>query len=215
MSLSVSVVPVTPLEQNCSILVCNSTKKAALVDPGGDPEHLLDEVQKAGGTLSKILLTHGHVDHVGAAGILAQRAGVPIEGPHFADKFWLDALAQQSQMFGLPFARPFTPERWLVDGDKVEVGEATLEVLHCPGHTPGHIVFYIREQKLALVGDVLFYGSIGRTDFPQSNHGDLISSIKEKLWPLGNDVEFISGHGPNSSFGQERKNNAFVADGIS
>jgi len=182
------------------------------VDPGGDLELILDELKRQGAELEKILLTHGHIDHAGGAGELAQRLGVPIEGPQREESFWIDQLVAQSHNFGFPSARPFTPTRWLEDGDTVTIGKETLQVLHTPGHTPGHVVFFHAPSKLALVGDVLFAGSVGRTDFPRGSHAALMDSIKRKLWPLGDDVEFISGHGPMSTFGEERRSNPFVGD---
>jgi glyoxylase-like metal-dependent hydrolase (beta-lactamase superfamily II) len=207
------IIPVTAFAQNCTLLWCEETKKAALVDPGGDLDTLLDAVTRFGVTLEKILITHGHVDHAAAAAELARRQGVPIEGPQREDAFWIDQMPQQARMFGFPgVAEAFTPNRWLEDGDTVTVGKLSLEVLHTPGHTPGHVCFFDRASKLAIVGDVLFEGSIGRTDFPRGDHATLIRSIRTKLWPLGDDVEFIPGHGPMSSFGEERRSNPFVND---
>lgn len=206
------IIPVTPFQQNCSLIWCEQTKKAAIVDPGGNLERILTEVEKHGVILDKILLTHGHIDHVGAANELSTTTKVNIYGPHKADQFWLDNLPNQSQHFGFPLCESFTPNYYLNDGDTVELGNLSLQVLHCPGHTPGHVIFFERQSNKALVGDVLFRGSIGRTDFPQSNHNDLIQSITQKLWPLGNEVEFVPGHGPNSTFGEERLHNPFVAD---
>ncbi|KAA3626829.1 MAG: MBL fold metallo-hydrolase [Proteobacteria bacterium] len=212
--MKVYVVPVTPFEQNCSLLVCEKTKKAAIVDPGGDIERILGAVKEADATVEKILVTHGHVDHVGAVAALAARLGVPIEGPHIDDKFWIDELPQQAIQFGFGRSQSFEPSRWLEDGDTVQVGNETLEVIHCPGHTPGHVVFYHPTEKLAVVGDVLFQGSIGRTDFPRGNFDDLMHSIRQKLFPLGDEVEFLPGHGPASTFGAERENNPFVGDRV-
>ncbi len=206
------IIPVTPFQQNCSLIWCEATRKAALVDPGGEPDRLLAAVAEHGLTLDRLLLTHGHIDHVGAAGVLCQRLGIPIEGPHQNDAFLLDALPEQCALFGFPPIEPFRPQRWLTDGDTVTVGEIRLEVLHCPGHTPGHVVFFQREAQIAFVGDVLFKGSIGRTDFERSNHADLIRSIRGKLWPLGDAVTFVPGHGATSSFGWERRTNPFVGD---
>jgi len=207
------IIPVTAFAQNCTLLWCEETKKAALVDPGGDLDTLLAAVAQFGLTLEKILITHGHVDHAAAAAELARRQSVPIEGPQREDAFWIDQMPQQARMFGFPgVAETFTPSRWLEDGDTVTVGKLSLEVLHTPGHTPGSVCFFDRSSKLAIVGDVLFEGSIGRTDFPRGDHATLIRSIRTKLWPLGDDVEFIPGHGPMSSFGEERRSNPFVND---
>lgn len=212
MSLQFHTVPVTPFQQNCTLLWCENSKRAAVVDPGGDLEKILAAVDERGLQLEKILLTHGHLDHVGGTAALARQLQLPVEGPHRDDEFWIAQLPVQAQMFGFPPAETFTPDRWLAQGDTVTVGEETLEVHHCPGHTPGHVVFFHRAGKLALVGDVLFAGSIGRTDFPRGDHDTLIRSITEKLWTLGDDVRFIPGHGPMSSFGQERQSNPSVAD---
>ncbi|PPE67287.1 MBL fold metallo-hydrolase [Caldimonas caldifontis] len=203
-------VPVTPFQQNCSIVWCDDTKRAAIIDPGGDLPQLLDEVERLGVTLEQIWLTHAHIDHAGATAQLAREQGLPIIGPHEGDQFWIDALPQQGAMFGFPPSERFTPTRWLHDGDTVTVGHCTLQVRHCPGHTPGHVVFFSPEARRAFVGDVLFAGSIGRTDFPGGNHQDLIDAITQRLWPMGDDVVFIPGHGPESSFGQERRTNPFV-----
>lgn len=213
MSLDYRIIPVTPFEQNCSLIWCTETMKGALVDAGGDTDHLRDAAASLGVRIEKLLLTHGHIDHAGGAGGLARELEVPIEGPQREEAFWIDQLPQQSRNFGFPPVQAFTPDRWLEDGDTVTVGNETLRVLHTPGHTPGHVVFFHAPSKLAIVGDVLFAGSIGRTDFPRGNHHDLISSIRNKLWPLGSDVEFIPGHGPMSTFGAERRGNPFVADG--
>lgn len=207
-------IPVTPFQQNCSLLWCDQTQAAAVIDPGGDLDEVLAEAQRLGLKLEQIWLTHAHIDHAGAAGELEQQLGLPIIGPHPGDQFWIDALAQQSQMFGFPQARPFTPTRWLHDGDTVTLGQSTLQVRHCPGHTPGHVVFHSPEIGRAFVGDVLFAGSIGRTDFPQGDHEQLLASIRERLWPMGDATVFIPGHGPESSFGRERRSNPYVRDPI-
>ncbi|MCY4043706.1 MAG: MBL fold metallo-hydrolase [Cellvibrionales bacterium] len=204
------IIPVTPFQQNCSLLVCNATKKAALVDPGGEPDKLLMLLKSLGADLEKIFLTHGHLDHVGAAKTLSEQMDVPIEGPHIADKFWLDGLPEYAEMMQFPKTDAFVPTRWLEEGDTLSFGDVTLEVLHCPGHTPGHLVFYHQVQQIAFVGDVIFQGSIGRTDFPQGNHGELISSIKNKLFPLGDEVAFVPGHGPMSTLGNEKRYNPFL-----
>ncbi|HVL02246.1 MAG TPA: MBL fold metallo-hydrolase [Dongiaceae bacterium] len=204
------IIPVTPFEQNCSLIWCEDTRKAAVVDPGGDLDRILAAVKQEGVTLEKILLTHAHIDHAGGTAELAESHKLPIIGPHKGDEFWIQGLPQQATMFGFRPAKIFTPDRWLEDGESVQVGNVTLSVLHCPGHTPGHVVFFDPASNLAIVGDVLFNGSIGRTDFPGGNHQQLIDSIKQKLFTLGNDIEFIPGHGPMSTFGNEKKFNPFV-----
>lgn len=206
------VLPVTPFEQNCSLIWCAATGRAALIDPGGEADRLLAAAAAEGVTLERLLLTHGHLDHVGAALELSQRLDLPIEGPHAADAFWLRQLPEQAALFGFPPARPFEPHRWLADGDTVCLGEQTLEVIHCPGHTPGHVVFFHRTDRLAFVGDVLFRGSVGRTDFPLGDARALQASIRNRLFPLGDDVAFVPGHGPMSSFGVERQHNPYVGD---
>jgi glyoxylase-like metal-dependent hydrolase (beta-lactamase superfamily II) len=207
-----AIVPVTPFQQNCSILVDEASNRAAIVDPGGDLERVLAALAQTGATLEKILVTHGHLDHCSGAAELRRRTGVPIEGPQREDKFWIDQLPRAAAGYGFPPAEAFEPDRWLEDGDTVTLGSATLEVRHCPGHTPGHIVFYSAPERLAVVGDVLFAGSIGRTDFPRGDHEQLLASITQKLWPLGDDVTFIPGHGPVSTFGEERETNPYVSD---
>lgn len=209
--LRAAIIPVTPLQQNCTLFWCTETNKGALVDPGGDLPKLKDAVRQTGVELEKILITHGHIDHCGEAGTLARELGLPIEGPHEEDRFWIARLGDDGRNYGIAGA-VFEPDRWLVDGDTVTVGNLELQVIHCPGHTPGHVVFHHAPSKLAIVGDVLFQGSIGRTDFPRGNHQDLIDSITRKLWPLGNDTVFVPGHGPTSNFGFERQRNAFVSD---
>lgn len=211
--LKAVIIPVTPLQQNCTLLWCTKTNKAALSDPGGDLNRLKAAVEEHGVELEKIIITHGHLDHCGQAGMLAEELGIPIEGPHKDDLFWIEKLDGDGARYGME-AKSFIPDRWLSDGDQVTVGDLVLDVIHCPGHTPGHVIFYHQPSKLAVVGDVIFQGSIGRTDFPRGNHQDLIDAITQKLWPLGDDVTFIPGHGPTSQFGYERKTNAFVADDV-
>jgi glyoxylase-like metal-dependent hydrolase (beta-lactamase superfamily II) len=209
--LRAAIIPVTPLQQNCSLIWCTATMRAAFVDPGGDLGKLKAAADQARVTVEKILLTHGHIDHCGLAGAFAEQLGVPIEGPHEDDRFWIERLGEDGPRFGVP-GIPFEPDRWLVDGDTVSVGDLTLGVRHCPGHTPGHVVFHHANSKLALVGDVLFKGSIGRWDFPLGNHQQLIESITTKLWPMGDDMAFVPGHGPMSTFGHERATNPLVGD---
>jgi len=204
-----TILPVTPYQQNCS-LVWDEAGRAALIDPGGEAERLLAEVALRGLTLESILLTHGHLDHVGAAVELRDALGIPIIGPQREEQFWLDLLPHQAELFGFPPALAFTPDRWLNEGDRVEVGSMRFDVLHCPGHTPGHVVFFQPDARIAFVGDVLFKGSIGRTDFPRGDHAALIHAIREKLFPLGDDVRFVPGHGAMSTFGHERRENPFV-----
>ena len=206
------VVPVTPLMQNCSLLWCAKSGEGVVVDPGGDRERILAAVEEHGIRLRKILLTHAHVDHAGATAVLARELRLPIEGPHRGDQFWIESLVSQARMFGLSDVESFVPDRWLDQGDVVTFGEVVLEVRHCPGHTPGHVIFFCREEQLAVVGDVLFQGSIGRTDLPKGDFDTLIRSIRHELWPLGDEVAFIPGHGPMSTFGDERKMNPFVSD---
>ncbi|MBW0145845.1 MBL fold metallo-hydrolase [Sphingomicrobium clamense] len=209
--LRLAIIPVTPLQQNCSLIVCAKTNKAALVDPGGDLDKLKAAIEQTGVEMEKILITHGHIDHCGSAKVLAEELGLKIEGPQEEDRFWISRLEEDGARYGVPGV-PFEPDRWLEDGDTVTVGEVTMNVAHCPGHTPGHIIFHSPESKLAIVGDVLFKGSIGRTDFPRGNHQDLLDSITQKLWPMGDDTAFVPGHGPMSTFGAERASNPFVGD---
>lgn len=211
--LRAAIVPVTPLQQNCTLLWCTKTMRGAFVDPGGDLDRLKAAAAQAGVTIEKILITHGHIDHCGQAGILAAELGVPIEGPHEDDLFWISQLEEDGHRYGIN-GKPFAPDRWLQDRDTVTVGELTLDVRHCPGHTPGHVVFHHPESKLAIVGDVLFQGSMGRTDFPRGNHQDLIDSITQRLWPMGGDTAFVPGHGPMSTFAHERASNPYVADRV-
>ncbi|MDO6415873.1 MBL fold metallo-hydrolase [Sphingomonas sp. BIUV-7] len=211
--LRAAIVPVTPLQQNCSLIWCTQTMRGAFVDAGGDLPRLKAAAAQVGVTIERLLVTHGHIDHCGGTAILAKELGVPIEGPHAEDRFWIDRLADDGRKYGIA-GTPFEPDRWLEDGDRVTVGALVLDVYHCPGHTPGHVVFHHAPSQLAIVGDVLFQGSIGRTDFPRGNHQDLLDAITTKLWPLGDATAFICGHGPMSSFGHERKSNPFVADAV-
>jgi glyoxylase-like metal-dependent hydrolase (beta-lactamase superfamily II) len=212
MTIKCTIVPVTAYQQNCSVMVCEETGKAALFDPGGDIEKIEAAISSLGGTLDVIYLTHGHMDHCAAADVLRKKYGVEVIGPQKEDAFWIDKLPEWCKMTGFPHADPFTPDRWLNDEDTVEFGNQQLQVKFCPGHTPGHVIFFHEQARLAIVGDVLFQGSIGRTDFPRGDHDTLIASIQNKLWPLGDDVTFIPGHGPTSTFGHERATNPFVAD---
>lgn len=212
MTLRAVVVPVTPFAQNCSVVWCDATGRGAVIDPGGDLDRILEVVDANGVQLEKILLTHAHIDHAGATAELARRFGLPIEGPHEGDQFWIEQLPEQARMFGFGQAARFEPTRWLSQGDEVTVGDVHLQVLHCPGHTPGHVVFYDPAARLAFVGDVLFAGSIGRTDFPGGDYDTLVGSIRGRLFPLGDDVRFVPGHGPMSTLGEERRTNPFVGD---
>ena len=204
------IVPVTLFEQNCTIIWCEATKKAVVIDPGGDVDRILAAIKQTGVTVAKIWLTHGHIDHVGGAAELRDALKVPIEGPHQADGFMLDHVVDSGARFGMTGVRNFKTDRFLEEGEQVSIGELTFEILHCPGHSPGSIVYFSKELRFAHVGDVLFAGSVGRTDLPGGNHATLIRSIKEKLLPLGDDVGFICGHGAGSSIGQERMTNPFI-----
>ena len=208
--LHYETIPVTPFQQNCSVVWEDAAMTAAIIDPGGDLDMLQSACKQLGVTLVQIWITHAHIDHAGGTAELAERLGLPIIGPHPADQFWSDGLQEAAAGYGFPPSRAFTPTRWLSDGDTVSLGAHNLQVRHCPGHTPGHVVFYSPELKRAFVGDVLFDGSIGRTDFPQGNHQDLIDSITQRLWPMGDDTVFIPGHGPESTFGRERRSNPYV-----
>ncbi len=205
-----AIIPVTPFQQNCTLLWCDKTKQAAVIDPGGDIDRIRDAIAQSGVSVEKIILTHGHIDHAGGAAELKEALGVPVEGPHEADRFLLDHLPETGRMYGIEGARAVTPDRWLREGDTVSVGELTLDVLHCPGHSPGSVVLVSPGQRFAIVGDVLFQGSVGRTDLPGGDGKALIRSIKDKLLPLGDDVAFICGHGPTSTIGQERQTNPFL-----
>lgn len=211
-TIAAGTLPVTPFQQNCSLVWDPATMRGAVVDPGGEIERILKAAAAKGVTIEKVLLTHGHLDHAGGAAGLARQLGVPIEGPHEDDRFLLEGLAEQGARYGFPGCENCEPTRWLKDGDTVTVGGATLGVRHCPGHTPGHVVFYNQYANLAFVGDVLFKGSVGRTDFPRGNHEQLVASITGRLWPLGDDMRFVPGHGETSTFGWERKTNPFVCD---
>jgi glyoxylase-like metal-dependent hydrolase (beta-lactamase superfamily II) len=208
------IVPVTPLQQNCTLIWCTQTMKGAFTDPGGDLDHLLAVAAEHGVRIEKLLVTHGHIDHCGLTGVLAERLGVPIEGPHPDDKFWIEMNPTVGAQYGIVGATAFEPDRWLHDGDQVTVGNLVLDVYHCPGHTPGHVIFHHPASNLAIVGDVLFQGSVGRTDFPKGNFQDLVRSITTRLWPLGNQTAFVPGHGPISTFGRERQSNPFVGDAV-
>ena len=209
--LRAAIIPVTPLQQNCTLLWCTGTMRGAFVDPGGDLQKLKAAAAQTGVSVEKILLTHGHIDHCGSAGILAEELGIAIEGPHEEDRFWIDRLEADGAKYGI-VGRPFEPSRWLQDGDRVNVGELVLNVAHTPGHTPGHVVFHHPQSNLALVGDVLFRGSIGRWDFERGDQQQLLRSITGKLWPMGDETAFIPGHGPMSTVGHERATNPFVGD---
>ena len=212
MSLKVEIVMVTAFQQNCSVIWCTETLVGAVIDPGGDVEKIMDVINRHNIKVDKILLTHGHLDHAGGAAKLARELEIPVVGPQKDDEFWLQGMENQAQMYGLPGAENCSPDQWLNDGEEVQVGNQVLSVLHCPGHTPGHLIFYNKDSELAFVGDVLFKGSIGRTDFPRGDHATLIHSITSKLWPLGGQTRFISGHGEISDFASERATNPFVGD---
>lgn len=205
-----AIIPVTPFQQNCLLLWCENSRRAVVFDPGGDVPAIVEAIKKVGVTVEQIWLTHGHIDHVGGAAELRDMLNVPIVGPHIDDKFLLDHVVESGAGFGMTGVRNFTPDRWLNEGDKVALGEMTFEILHCPGHSPGSVVFFNREMRFAHVGDVLFNGSVGRTDLPGGSHATLIQSITDKLLPLGDDVQFICGHGPGSTFGHERQTNPFL-----
>lgn len=208
--LQIAIVPVTPFQQNCSILWCTATNKAAVIDPGGDLPRIRSALEETKVEVEKVLLTHGHVDHAAAAKELADSLGVPIEGPHAADQFLIDDLPRNAAQYGFPPALSFTPDRYLSEGETVSVGDLTLEVLHVPGHTPGHVVFVHPQSQVAIVGDTLFQRSVGRTDFPYGNHDQLISGIVEKLLPLGDKMVCVPGHGALTSIGDERASNPFL-----
>jgi hydroxyacylglutathione hydrolase len=210
--LQFKIIPVTKFQQSCTLFWCDKTKQAAVIDPGDDIDLILTAISEQCLTLQKVLLIHAHIDHAGATKLSAEHFNVPIEGPHKEDQFWIDLIPKQQEMFGFSKADTFKPDRWLDQGDKVTFGNIELEVYFCHGHTPGHIVFFHRESQLAQVGDVIFNGSIGRTDFPRGDQATLIKSIRENLFPRGNDVRFFLGHGPMSTFSDERRSNPYVRD---
>lgn len=210
--LKAQIVPVTPYQQNCSIVYCGDTLQAVVIDPGGEVDRILAAVDALGVTLTAIWITHGHLDHVGGAKELSLRAKLPMIGPHVDDTFWLEGLPEAAARMGFPPVEAFLPTRFLSEGEQLTLGNLTFDVLHCPGHTPGHVVFVEKTERIAFVGDVIFKDSIGRTDFPRGSHQDLITAIRTKLFPLGDDIQFVPGHGSVSTLGQERLNNPFVAD---
>ncbi|MEM6381719.1 MAG: MBL fold metallo-hydrolase [Pseudomonadota bacterium] len=214
-ALEVSVIPVTDIQQNCSVLTCTATRRSALVDPGGEAERLIDLVQQGGIELEQVLLTHGHIDHIGGAQDIADQFNIPIVGPHSADAPLIDNVEDQARMFGVPGVRAPTIDRWLEAGDTIQVGEVVFEVLHTPGHAPGHVIFVNHESRFIVMGDVLFAGSVGRTDLPLADHGTLMKSIFQTVLTLGDDYQFLPGHGPASSLGRERQTNPFLQDGFS
>jgi hydroxyacylglutathione hydrolase len=205
-----AIVPVTLFQQNCTLLWEEATKKAVVIDPGGDVPQIQAAIKQAGVRVEQIWLTHGHIDHVGGAAELRDALKVEITGPHIADRFFFDLVEESGVKYGMTGMRNFVPDRWLDEGDSVSIGELKFDILHCPGHSPGSVVFFNREMRFAHVGDVLFNGSVGRSDIPGGSHATLIKSITEKLLPLGDDVGFICGHGPGSSIGQERMTNPFL-----
>ncbi len=211
-ALGVAVIPVTPFQQNCSLVWDRGCARGAVIDPGGDLDAIQALAAREGVVIEKILLTHAHIDHAGATAELRRRLSVPVEGPHEGDRYWIEAMPEQARQFGFAHGEAFEPDRWLVDGDLVTVGGLELAVRHCPGHTPGHVVYFHEPSRFAVVGDVLFAGSIGRTDFPGGDHAALIRSIRERLFVLGDDVRFLPGHGAVSTFGAERQSNPYVSD---
>lgn len=208
--LKVLIIPVTPFQQNCSLVYDEEAKAGAVVDPGGDVARILKAVEQSGVKIEKILLTHGHIDHAGGAAELRDALGVKIEGPNKEDLFLLERLPESGAQFGMAGVRAVVPDRWLREGDEVTVGGLVFDIFEAPGHTPGSVVFYNSENRFALMGDVLFQGSVGRTDLPRGDHATLIKSIREKLFPLGDDVAFLPGHGPAGNIGEERRTNPFL-----
>jgi len=212
--LQYKIIPVTAFQQNCTLFWCDETMEGVVIDPGGDFSLIQSEITQQNITLTKVLLTHAHIDHAGATHKVASFYNIPIEGPHKADQFWIDLIPEQKQQFGFTDADFFETDRWLNQNDVVTFGHIKLDVYFCPGHTPGHVIFFHKESKLAQVGDVLFKGSIGRTDFPKGDHAMLIDSIRNNLFTLGDDVKFIPGHGPMGTLGEERHSNPFVGDHV-
>jgi hydroxyacylglutathione hydrolase len=213
MPLKAAIVPVTPFEQNCTLLFDEATKRGVVVDPGGDLERIEAAIAEIGMVVEGIWLTHGHLDHAGAADALRAKLGVTITGPHLADKFLLDGIEKQASQYGLTGLKNATPDRWLVEGDTATVAGVVFDVLHCPGHSPGSVVFVNKAAGIAMVGDVIFKGSVGRTDFPYGDTAALIDAIRTKLFPLGDDIMFICGHGPAGMLGEERQTNPFCGEG--
>jgi hydroxyacylglutathione hydrolase len=211
--LSVTVIPVTSFQQNCSLVACTASGRAALVDPGGEADRLIEAVEKAGVALDQVLLTHGHIDHVGGAADVAAHFGVPIIGPQRDDESLIAGVAMQATMFGVAGVKVPAITRWLEHGDSVDIGEQRFAVLHTPGHAPGHVIFVNHAHRFILMGDVLFAGSVGRTDLPGGDHGVLMKSIFQQVLPLGDDYQFLPGHGPGSTLGAERKGNPYLRDG--
>ncbi len=212
--LQAAIIPVTQFQQNCALIWDQASKRALVVDPGGDVPRITEAIGKLGLAVERIVLTHGHIDHAGGAAELREKLGVPLEGPDERDAFLLDGLTEQGRAYGIAGARNVRPDRWLNEGDTVALGEHRFGVLHCPGHTPGHVVFVNEAERVALVGDVLFRGSVGRTDFPYGDPAALLASIRDKLMPLGDDVSFLCGHGPGSTIGAERRANPYVAEAL-
>lgn len=210
MPLKATIIPVTPFQQNCVLVWDDATMEGTVIDPGGDVPAIQAQIQARGVTLTQILLTHGHIDHAGGADELREKTGIPVTGPHRADAILLDHLEQQGRAYDIAGARNLTPDRWLEEGESITIGGEAFSVLHCPGHSPGSLVYVSEKLRVAFVGDVLFQGSIGRTDFPYGDHAALIDAIMTKLLPLGDDIAFVCGHGPGSDFGTERRSNPFL-----